>query len=165
MNVTPIGIVHSPYQYARGTPIQPFCAEGSEGKIELFNTYVDGLLGLEGFQRIWVLFWCHRSMRAKLTVIPYRDSVGHGLFATRVPSRPNAIGLSSLRLFQICGNMLHVGELDILDGSPVLDIKPYVSQYGSYPAQRCGWLEVDQVRHGVTVADDRFEIAPAQRHK
>ncbi len=161
MQLTQIGVIRSPFQCATGTPVQPSCAAGTEGHIEVFASYVDGLQSLDGFQRIWVLFWCHRASEPKLTVIPYRDTVAHGLFATRAPARPNPIGLSALRLFSICGNLLHVGELDILNGTPVLDIKPYVSQYDSYPAQRCGWLEDDRAAKGVVVADGRFEIRPA----
>jgi tRNA-Thr(GGU) m(6)t(6)A37 methyltransferase TsaA len=161
MQLKQIGVVHSPFQRAAGTPVQPFCAGGTEGQIEVFDSYLDGLQDLDGFQRIWILFWCHRARMPKLRVIPYRDTVAHGLFATRAPSRPNPIGLSAVRLYEICGNMLHVGELDILDGTPVLDIKPYVSQYDSYPAQRCGWLEGDRTRKDVVVADDRFEIVSA----
>ena len=96
-----------------------------------------------------------------MKVVPFRDTVAHGLFATRVPSRLNPIGLSALRLFEISGNSLHVGELDILDGTPVLDIKPYVSQYDSYPAQRCGWLDGDRTRREVVAADNRLELVSA----
>lgn len=165
MQLTQIGIIHSPFQHATGTPVQPFCAAGTEGHIEVFDSYLNGLRDLDGFQRIWVLFWCHRASSSKLTVIPYRDTVAHGLFATRAPARPNPIGLSPLRLFGISGNLLHVGELDILDGTPVLDIKPYVSQYDSYPAQRCGWLDGDRAKPRVVVADDRFELIPTHSPK
>ncbi len=161
MQLTQIGVIRSPFKCATGTPVQPFCAAGTEGWIEVFDAYLDGLQDLDGFQRIWVLFWCHRASTAKLTVTPYRDTVSHGVFATRAPARPNPIGLSTLRLLEIRGNRLRVGELDILDGTPVLDIKPYVSQYDSYPAQRCGWLDGDGAKKGVIVADDRFEISPA----
>jgi tRNA-Thr(GGU) m(6)t(6)A37 methyltransferase TsaA len=161
MQLTQIGVIRSPFKRATGTPVQPFCAEGTEGRIEVFDSYRDGLQDLDGFQRIWVLFWCHRASKPKLTVTPYRDTVAHGVFATRAPARPNPIGLSTVRLFEISGNMLHVGELDILDGTPVLDIKPYVSQYDSYPGQRCGWLDGERATKGVIVADDRFEISPA----
>jgi len=161
MQLTQIGVIRCPFKSAAGTPVQPFCAAGTEGWIEVFGSYVDGPQDLDGFQRVWVLFWCHRASEAKLTVIPYRDTVPHGLFATRAPARPNPIGLSTVRLFGITGSMLHVGELDILDGTPVLDIKPYVSQYDSYPAQRCGWLDGDRATKGVVVADDRFEISPS----
>ncbi len=161
MQLTQIGIIRSPFLRAAGTPVQPFSAAGTEGHIEVFDSYVEGLRDLDGFQRIWVLFWCHRASRPKLTVVPYRDTVSHGLFATRAPARPNPIGLSTLRLYEITGNRLHVGELDILDGTPLLDIKPYVSQYDNYPAQRCGWLDSDRAKKGVIVADGRFEIATA----
>ena len=161
MQLTQIGVIHSPFQRAAGTPVQPFCATAAEGRIEVFDPYADGLRDLDGFQRIWVLFWCHRASTPRLAVIPYRDTVPRGLFATRAPARPNPIGMSSLRLLGIAGNTLHVGELDILDGTPLLDIKPYVSQYDSYPAQRCGWLESGRAKTGVMVADDRFEIVPA----
>ncbi len=161
MQLTQIGVIHSPFERAAGTPVQPFCAAGTEGRIEIFDSYLDGLQDLDGFQRIWVLFWCHRARTPKLRVIPYRDTVAHGLFATRAPARPNPIGLSTLRLYEICGNVVHVGELDILDGTPVLDIKPYVSQYDSYPAQQCGWLDGDRAKKETVVADDRFEIVQA----
>jgi tRNA-Thr(GGU) m(6)t(6)A37 methyltransferase TsaA len=162
MQLQQIGVIHSPFRRATGTPLQPFCAAGTEGRIEVFDCYREGLVDLDGFERIWVLFWCHRAKRPKMTVVPYRDTVAHGLFATRAPSRPNPIGLSAVRLFEICGNILHVGELDILDGTPVLDIKPYVSQYDSYSAQRCGWLDGDSAMKRVFVADDRFEVIPGQ---
>jgi len=158
MQLQPIGVVHSPFACAAGTPVQPFCAAGTEGRIEIFDPYLDGLEDLDGFQRIWVLFWCHRSRQPEMKVIPYRDTVAHGLFATRAPSRPNPIGLSTVRLYEISGNMLHVGELDILNGTPVLDIKPYVSEYDSYPSQRCGWLDDNRAKGGVIVADNRFEM-------
>jgi tRNA (adenine37-N6)-methyltransferase len=160
MQLTQIGIIHSPFTHAAGTPVQPSYAAGTEGHIEVFEPFVEGLRDLDGFQRIWVLFWCHLASKPKLTVVPYRDTVSHGLFATRAPARPNPIGLSTVRLYEIIGNLLQVGELDILDGSPLLDIKPYVSQYDNYPAQRCGWLDGDRTKRRAVVADGRFEIAP-----
>jgi tRNA-Thr(GGU) m(6)t(6)A37 methyltransferase TsaA len=160
MELTQIGVVHSPFQRATGTPIQPFCAQGAEGWIEVFDPFAEGLRDLDGFERAWVLFWCHRATEPKLTVIPYRDTVAHGLFATRAPSRPNPIGMSAVHVLGISGNILRVGELDILNGTPLLDIKPYVSQYDSYPDQRCGWLDEGRARIRTVTADDRFEIAP-----
>ena len=88
MQLTQIGVIHSPFERAAGTPVQPFCAAGTEGRIEIFDSYLDGLQDLDGFQRIWVLFWCHRARTPKLRVIPYRDTVAHGLFATRAPHGP-----------------------------------------------------------------------------
>jgi tRNA-Thr(GGU) m(6)t(6)A37 methyltransferase TsaA len=160
MELTPIGVIHSPFPQATGTPIQPCCAQGIEGWVEVFERFAEGLLDLEGFGRVWLLFWCHRATEPKLTVIPYRDTVVHGLFATRAPSRPNPIGMSAVRVRGISGNILRVGELDIVDGTPLLDIKPYVSQYDSYPDQRCGWLDEGRAKLGTVAADERFEIAP-----
>jgi tRNA (adenine37-N6)-methyltransferase len=165
VQLTQIGVIRSPFSRAAGTPVQPCCAPGVEGQIEVFDDFAEGLRDLDGFQRIWVLFWCHRVSKAKLTVVPYRDTVAHGLFATRAPARPNPIGLSTVRLYTITGNLLHVGELDILDGTPLLDIKPYVSQYDSYPAQQCGWLDGDRANKAVMVADNRFESVPADPSK
>jgi tRNA (Thr-GGU) A37 N-methylase len=95
-----------------------------------------------------------------MSVVPYRDTVPHGLFATRVPARPNPIGMSCVRLLDIEENILRLGEVDILDDTPLLDIKPYVPQYDNYPVQRCGWL--DTVPDRPVVADARFERAGLQ---
>ena len=154
-----IGVVHSPFSQANGTPIQPFAARGARGTVEIFEPFAEGLCDLEGFDRIWMIYWCHRARAAQLMVIPYRDTLPHGVFATRAPSRPNPIGLSSVRLLEIEGRFLRVSEIDVLDGTPVLDLKPYVPQYDSYPHQRCGWLDRDEPLRNTRVADDRFERA------
>jgi tRNA-Thr(GGU) m(6)t(6)A37 methyltransferase TsaA len=150
-----IGRVYSPFMRVAGTPVQPCRAVGVEGRIELHPSYVEGLKDLEGFDRIWLIFWCHRSAEAKMRVIPYLDTVEHGLFATRAPARPNSLGLSCVRLLEIKGNILRIADLDILDNTPLLDIKPYVPHYDNYPVQRCGWL--DAVPQRYVVADSRFE--------
>ena len=156
---TPIGIIHTPFCEAKGTPIQPFAAEGTRGTVEVFEPFAEGLQDLDGFQRIWLFYWCHRAREAKLVVVPYRDNSPHGVFATRAPARPNPMGISAVRLDAIQGRILHVSEIDVLDGSPLLDIKPYVSQYDSYPEQRCGWLGCRDPSRDVRVADARFERA------
>ena len=163
MELTQIGVIHSPFQRASGTPLQPFCAEGVEGWVEVFEPFVEGLRDVAGFERVWLLFWCHRANEAKLTVIPYRDTAAHGLFATRAPSRPNPIGMSAVRVLAVSGGILRIAEVDILDGTPLLDIKPYVSQYDSYPDRRCGWLDERPARLQTVTADDRFEIPPDLR--
>jgi tRNA-Thr(GGU) m(6)t(6)A37 methyltransferase TsaA len=153
-----IGTIRTAFRQAMGTPIQPARAGGSLGTVEIFAPFVDGLRDLEGFERIWLVYWFHRASPAQLRVIPYRDTVEHGVFATRVPARPNPIGLSSVRLLGIEGNVLRIAEVDILDGTPLLDIKPNVPQYDTYPIARCGWL--DGVGDGPGVADARFERDP-----
>lgn len=155
MQLKEIGIIHSPFKQATGTPIQPSRAKGSEGFIELKSEWQEGLKDLEGFDRIWLIFWCHQASEPKMTVIPYRDTVAHGLFATRAPARPNPIGLSCVGLVSIEGTILRLRDVDILDGTPLLDIKPYVPAYDNYPVQRLGWI--DQVPDKPILADDRFE--------
>lgn len=155
MELIPIGRIHSPFLQATGTPVQPSRAGGTSGRIEIFPQYQEGLQDLGGFERIWLLFWCHRAADPKLTVVPYRTTTSHGLFATRAPARPNPIGLSCVRLVKVSGRFLDIEELDILDGTPLLDIKPYLPQYDYYPVNRCGW--VDGLPDVPVVADQRFE--------
>jgi len=155
MNLAEIGRIHSPFKQATGTPIQPSRAGVAEGYIEIASPYSAALKDLEGFDRIWLIYWFHRAAAAKLTVIPYRDIVERGLFATRAPARVNPIGLSNVRLLGIEGTVLRIGDVDILDGTPLLDIKPYVPAYDNFPAARLGW--VDTVPDRPVLADDRFE--------
>ena len=155
IRLTPIGVIHSQFKQAAGTPIQPCRAGNSIGYGVLHEEFTAGLADLAGFDRIWLIYFFHRAAAAKMSVVPYRDTVEHGLFATRVPARPNALGMSCVRLLNIEGCILRLAEVDILDGTPLLDIKPYVPQYDNYPVQRCGWL--DTVPDKPVVADDRFE--------
>ena len=158
MNLTPIGEIRSPYAGAAGTPIQPRFSSGSSGEAVVFPEYSEGLSDLLGFERIWLVFWCHLAAEARMRVVPYRDTVPRGLFATRAPARPNPIGLSCVRLKGIEGNILRISELDILDGSPLLDIKPYVPDYDVYPVARVGWLGKGVL--DVVEADGRFQKRP-----
>jgi len=150
-----IGVVRSPFLEQTGTPIQPNLAVGVEGTVELDAAYIDALVGLEGFERVWVLYVFDRAAGFQKTVVPYRDDRPHGLFATRAPARPNPIGVSSLRLLSIEGATLRVGDVDILDGTPVLDVKPYVPAFDAFPGVRAGWLDEQRVR--ARRADRRFE--------
>jgi tRNA (adenine37-N6)-methyltransferase len=174
-----IGTIHSPFRHASGTPVQPFAARthlggwdpvaealpespfvqesGGRGTLEIQPQWLDALDDLEGFSRIWIFFWCHRGARALPRVKPYRDTVERGLFATRAPARPNPIGLSCVRLLGVRGRFIHVAELDALDGSPLLDIKPYVPAYDSFPDVRIGWLQSPTAKPGAMHADGRFE--------
>ena len=136
-----IGTVHTPFQDIRGMPIQPSGASGIRGTIEIDSDYVAGLKDLEGFSHIILLYYFHQVRESKLLVIPFMDTQQRGVFATRAPKRPNPIGLSVVKLLSIEGNVLHVENLDILDGTPLLDIKPYVPEFDEHPAERVGWLE------------------------
>ena len=155
MKVTPIGIIHSPHQKADGTPVQAALAIGVQGMVEVFPEYAAGLRDLDGFERIWLVYWFDRAKPAQLVVTPYLDTTPRGLFATRAPSRPNPIGLSSVRLLEISGPILRVDGLDILDNTPLLDIKPYVPAFDAFQAKRIGWCA--EVQDSGTVADGRFE--------
>ena len=157
-----IGVVHSPFQQAEGTPIQPARATGSVGTVELDARYVEGLADLAGFSHIILLTYLHRAKPYSLKVVPYLDTVPRGLFATRAPSRPNPIGISIVKLLGIEGHVLTVEGLDLLDGTPVLDIKPYFGEFDRREDVRCGWLEA--VREREVVADNRFAAAGSEEN-
>lgn len=154
IELKPIGIIHSPFKQAIGTPIQPAFAESAEGTVEIFDEYIDGLKDLDGFERVWLIYFFDRSKPFSLHVTPYMDTQKRGLFSTRAPSRPNPIGMSSVKLRNIRGNSLYIEQLDILDQTPLLDIKPYVPGFDRFDTVRNGWLQnVNADRH---TADDRF---------
>ncbi len=157
MKLKPIGVVRSPHLRATGTPIQAALATGVEGTVEVFPEYAPGLRDLGGFERIWLVYWFDRARVAELVVTPYLDTMPRGLFATRAPCRPNPIGISPVRLLEIRGQVLRVADLDILDHTPLLDIKPYVSTFDSFPTVRVGWLGDAIPRQ--RAADSRFEVS------
>ena len=156
INYQPIGVIHSPHKEPQGTPIQPTVAQGVGGTVKVFPEYVDGLLDLDGFSHIILLYHLHRVKEARLKVKPFLDDAVHGVFATRAPTRPNPIGLSIVRLVGIEGNLLHIEDVDILDGTPLLDIKPYVAQFDAREAERQGWLDQNVDRLPGKVDDGRF---------
>jgi len=137
----PIGIIHSPFKEPKGTPIQPTSARGVKGTVEIFPEYVEGLKDLEGFSHIILIYHFHLAKRGALKVTPYMDYELRGVFATRAPSRPNPIGISVVRLIEIKGNILYIQDIDIIDGTPLLDIKPYVPEFDIRKVERIGWLE------------------------
>jgi len=153
---TPIGVVHSPFRDPRNMPIQPVGARGVRGTIELDPAYAAGLKDLEGFSRIILLYHFHRSEGYALEVGPFLDTTPHGVFATRAPRRPNPVGISILRLVSVEGATLHVEDVDILDGTPVLDIKPYVPAFDAYPDERAGWLATAGDDPRTVRSDGRF---------
>lgn len=136
-----IGVLRTPFAGAQGTPIQGVYAQGSEGRILLDEAYAPALQDIEGFERLWLIYWMDRVGPYKPKVIPYRDTQEHGLFATRSPSRPNSIGLSVVRFLKREGSVLYVADVDMLDGTPLLDIKPYVPEFDAHPQSRAGWFE------------------------
>ena len=150
----PIGFIHSPFEERLGMPIQPTRGRGVRGTVEILPEYADGLADLDGFSHIVLIYYFHRSQGFDLRVTPFLDTEKRGLFATRAPRRPNAIGLSVVRLLGIEGNLITVQDVDMLDGTPVLDIKPYVPEFDIRADAREGWLA--GVKHREVDSDDRF---------
>ncbi|MDY7028919.1 MAG: tRNA (N6-threonylcarbamoyladenosine(37)-N6)-methyltransferase TrmO [Spirochaetota bacterium] len=132
-----IGTVHSPFQELSGMPIQPPASQGARGRVIVNEEYAEGLLDLEGFSHIILLYVFHRCRGYNLQVTPFLDTVPRGLFATRAPRRPNPIGLSVVQLEAVEGNVLYIRDVDVLDGTPLLDIKPYVPYY-TILREQCG---------------------------
>jgi tRNA-Thr(GGU) m(6)t(6)A37 methyltransferase TsaA len=137
-------------------PIQPRGALGVAGRAEVLPEYADGLKDLAGFSHIYLLYFFHGASGLHLRVVPFLDSQQRGVFATRAPTRPNPLGLSVVRLREIRDNVLEVENLDVLDGTPLLDIKPYVPAFDHWDVESIGWLTHQQHRAGVTPSDDRF---------
>jgi tRNA-Thr(GGU) m(6)t(6)A37 methyltransferase TsaA len=156
IRLKPIGIIHSPFRELRGMPIQPAGALGVKGSIEVFEEYRAGLKDLDGFSHVILLYHFHRSQGFDLHVVPFMDSRPRGLFATRAPRRPNPIGLSVVQLERIEGGVLHIRNVDILDGTPLWDIKPYVPEFDIQQKVRTGWLETARKTVSDRKSDDRF---------
>lgn len=152
----PIGVLYSPHKDIADMPIQPSGASGITGTITLDEQYVEGLKDLVGFSHIYVLYHFHQAKAAQLTVTPFMDKESHGIFATRAPRRPNAIGLSILRLTDIVGCHLQVENVDILDGTPILDIKPYIPDFDHVCTEKIGWLDQSENDVKKHRSDDRF---------
>jgi tRNA-Thr(GGU) m(6)t(6)A37 methyltransferase TsaA len=152
----PIGVLHSPHKDIANMPIQPSGADGITGTITLEEQYVEGLKDLAGFSHIYVLYHFHQARAAQLTVTPFMDKESHGIFATRAPRRPNAIGLSVLRLTGIIDRQLQVENVDILDGTPILDIKPYIPDFDHVTTEQIGWLDQSENDVKKHRSDNRF---------
>jgi len=153
---TSIGIIHTPHKVKEGMPIQSINAEGVRGTVKLKKQFVEGLLDLDGFSHIYLIYHFHKSTDYKLQVKPYLDDELHGVFSTRAPRRPNSIGISVVRLLGIKDNILEIENVDILDGTPLLDIKPYISGFDNHNTDKDGWIETKLGKHPNPKSDDRF---------
>lgn len=153
----PIGTIHSPFKELAGMPIQPIGAGGAVGRIEIRPELQEGLKDLDGFSHIHVLYHFHGASGYALSVKPFLDKTERGVFSTRAPKRPNAIGLSVLKLLRVEGNILHVENVDILDGTPLLDIKPYIPKFDGWQADRTGWFGEKVENAETQKADERFK--------
>lgn len=156
--INPIGVIRTPHKDIKNMPIQPLAAEGIKGQIELLPEYVGGLKDLEGFSHITLIYRFHKIEGFELEVIPFMDTEMRGIFSCKAPKRPNAIGISTVKLLSIERNIIHIEQVDMLDETPLIDIKPFFPKYDNRDNVLIGWLEknkdipVEKMR-----ADERFK--------
>lgn len=139
--INPIGIIHTPFDDINNMPIQPLAAKGIKGHIELSPEYLEGLTDLEGFSHITLLYHFHKINGYHLMVKPFMDNKEHGIFATKSPKRPNAIGYSTVKLLGVENNVIHIEMVDMLNGTPLIDIKPFFSKFDNRTNTKSGWLD------------------------
>ncbi len=151
-----IGIIHSPFKEPKGTPIQPSGAHGIIGSVEVFPEYAEGLKDLDGFSHIILIYNFHLVSHWELLTKPFMDDQLHGVFSTRASARPNSIGLSTVRLINIKENILSIQDVEIVDGTPLLDIKPYVPEFDIRKVEKIGWLEKNIHKLNKSKDDERF---------
>ncbi len=155
--IEPIGIIHTPFKTLDNMPIQPRGAQGVRGTLEIFPPFEEGLKDVELFSHIYLLYHFHRASRKALKVVPFMDTVERGVFATRSPLRPSFIGLSGVKLVERKGPVLTIENVDILDGTPLLDIKPYVPQFDTMCSDASsGWIDADKEKVAAKRSDRRF---------
>jgi tRNA-Thr(GGU) m(6)t(6)A37 methyltransferase TsaA len=152
----PIGVVHSPFKVLSDMPIQPVGDHCESGSVEIFDEFTEGLEDVNGFSHIILIYYFHKVEERVLTVVPFLDDRPRGIFSTRAPVRPNPIGLSVVRLVRRTHSTLEVDDLDILDGTPILDIKPYVPEFDHRPGASIGWLEGVREMAAQSRSDERF---------
>ena len=155
--VEPIGTIHSPFTDVANMPIQPHGAADVEGTVHIWESYVEGLKDLEGFSHIYLIYLFHKAERISLTVTPFMDATVRGVFATRSPLRPNHIGLSIVQLVKIENGILTVKGVDVLDGTPLLDIKPYIRNFDSVEKSLSGWMVASKDEVAKKRSDGRFK--------
>jgi tRNA (adenine37-N6)-methyltransferase len=152
----PIGTIRTSFQNVEGMPIQPLGAEGTKGSVELFPEYTEGLHDIEGYSHLILIYHFHLSKGASLLVKPFLDDKLRGVFATRAPKRPNSIGFSVVRLTSVNQNRLEIEDADIVDGTPLLDIKPFVSDFDNRYDTKTGWMTGKQLQARAKRSDERF---------
>ena len=152
-----IGTIHTPFKRIKGMPIQSSGAKGIKGTIKLKKKFAKGLLDLDKFSHIYLIYHFHESQGFNLRVIPFLDNKQHGIFATRAPQRPNSIGISVVKLKNIKNNILEIENVDMIDGTPLLDIKPYISQFDIHDIEKDGWINNKTGYPNEVKSDNRFK--------
>lgn len=156
INYQAIGIINTPHNAKEGMPIQATAAQGIQGTVIIDPQYAEGLTDLEGFSHIYLIYFFHKSVGYQLMTKPFLDDQKHGVFSTRAPKRPNAIGLSVVKLISVKGNVLEIENIDVLDGTPLLDIKPYIPDFDHQEVEKVGWYEDKTDDIGTERSDDRY---------
>lgn len=156
MEIQPIGYIRTPFTELADMPIQPKGAQDVTGTIEVKDEFVEGLKDLDGFSHAYLIYAFHKASRSALTVVPFMDTVERGVFSTRSPLRPNPIGLSIVEITGVRENKVFLRGIDVLDGTPLLDIKPYIENFDSVEESRSGWMEGSRKDVEQKRSDDRF---------
>lgn len=151
-----IGTIHTPFKELVNMPVQSLGPRCAEGTVVIDDRFAEGLKDLDGFSHIYLVYRFHQAPRTELQVVPYMDTVVRGVFATRSPLRPAHIGISVVELLEVSGNVLTVRGLDVLDGTPLLDIKPYIPQFDCWPNATSGWMKASRVEVERRRSDGRF---------
>ena len=154
--IQPIGSIHSPFKQLENMPIQPKGGQDVMGQVELFPEYAAGLQDLDGFSHIYLIYQFHEAQRTALQVVPFMDTVPRGVYATRSPLRPNHIGLSIVELVSVENNIVTFKGVDLLDGTPLLDIKPYIAKFDHIENSRSGWMQATDAEVRTKRSDGRF---------
>jgi tRNA-Thr(GGU) m(6)t(6)A37 methyltransferase TsaA len=154
---TPIGTIETPWKTKEGMPIQASGAEGVKGKILLNEEFLPGIKDLEGFSHIMLLYYFHQSKGFSLQIKPFLENAIRGVFATRAPKRPNAIGVSVVKLVNVEENVLCIENVDMLDGTPLLDIKPYIPDFDVHEVNKVGWTANRTGALNTVRSDKRFK--------
>ena len=141
ITVNPIGIINTPFKDQKNIPIQGCFDKNHEGVCTIFDKYSDGLIDLKDFSHAILIYHFHKIKEEKIIAKPYLESVEHGVFAIRSPYRPNKIGFSIVKINKIIDNKLFFSEVDMLDGTPLLDIKPFVKHFDNRENVKCGWID------------------------
>ncbi len=160
ITLKPIGVIHSPFKENLGTPIQPEGGKGCEAAVEVFPEFAPGLEDLDGFSHVVLVYYFHLCDATCLKVRPFLDEEERGVFATRAPVRPNHLGISVVRLDGVEGNLLRIRDVDLLDGTPVLDIKPHIPRLEAPGPASIGWLEGKERSIGEQRDDGHFLLDP-----
>jgi tRNA-Thr(GGU) m(6)t(6)A37 methyltransferase TsaA len=156
IELKPIGILRTPFESPDKMPIQPCSKGAASGTALVFPEYTDGLYHLDGFTHIILIYYLHRVKRQELIVTPFLDNTSHGVFATRAPVRPNPVGISIVRLEKIEDNILYLQGLDMINGTPLIDVKPYIPDFDSHPDAKAGWYDKIQKKPEGKYSDNRF---------